>query len=122
MLDLTGIPVLNKITINSIISQANGNEKLIHEIFESFVYDVQNMINQIDIAVKNNDFKQFKLIIHTMKGLSATIGASQLHLIAKELDLFLKNEKYEEAISYIPSLIQIYDECKKQVKEEFKIA
>jgi HPt (histidine-containing phosphotransfer) domain-containing protein len=122
MIDLTNIPVLNRMTINSITSQANGNEILIHEIFESFVYDVQNMINQIDIAIKNNDFKQFKLIIHTMKGLSATIGASQLHLIAKELDLFLKNEKYEEAISCIPSLIQIYDACKKQVKEEFKIA
>jgi HPt (histidine-containing phosphotransfer) domain-containing protein len=122
MIDLTDIPVLNLMTINSIISQANGNEKLIHEIFESFVYDVQNMINQIEIAIKNNDFKQFKLIIHTMKGLSATIGASQLHQIAKEMDLFLKNEQYVEASNCIPSLITIYDTCKKQVKEKFNIA
>ncbi len=121
MVDLDNVPVLNKQTIDSIILQASGNDAIIKEIFESFVYDVQNMIDQINIAKINADYKQLKVIIHTIKGLSATIGASQLHVVAKEIDLLLKEEKNEEAISYIPFLSQIYDNCKKQVKEEFKI-
>lgn len=121
MIDLNNVPVLNKQTIDSIILQANGNSTIIQEIFESFVYDVQNMIDQIDIAIKNSDYKQFKVIIHTIKGLSATIGASQLHVVAKEIDQLLKEDKNKEAISLVPFLSQIYDNCKKQVKEEFKI-
>lgn len=121
MFDLTNVPVLNKQTIDSIILQANGDDKMIYEIFESFVYDVQNMINQIDIAIKISDYKQFKLITHTLKGLSATIGASQLHIVAKEMDELLKYDKKEDAINYIPYLVQIYNTCKKQVKDEFKI-
>jgi HPt (histidine-containing phosphotransfer) domain-containing protein len=120
-MDLKDFPVLNKQTIDTIKLQANGNNLLIQEIFESFVYDVQDMINQIEIAVKNSDYKQFKNLTHTIKGLSATIGASQLHIISKEMDLLLKEDKKEEAINLIPCLVQIYNTCKQIVKEEFKI-
>ncbi len=121
MLDLTNTPVLNYQTIDTIKHQANGDEAIINEIFESFVYDVQNMIIQINVAIENSDYKQFKLIIHTIKGLSATIGASQLHIVSKEIDLLLKEDKQEEAARYIPYLAQIYDDCKKLVKEKFNI-
>jgi HPt (histidine-containing phosphotransfer) domain-containing protein len=121
MIDIKDIPILNKQTINTIKLQANGNNSIIREIFESFVYDVQDMINQIDNAVKNADYKQFKILTHTIKGLSATIGASQLHFVSKEMDFLLKEDKKEEAVNLIPSLVQIYNTCKQLVKEEFKI-
>ena len=122
MIDIASVPILNNQTTHSIIMQANGDESIVYEIFESFVYDVQNMINQINLAVKNSDFKQFKLMSHTIKGLSATIGATQLHIVSKEIDLLLKEDKKEEAIGYIPLLTEVYNNCKVIVKKEFKIA
>ena len=121
MIELNNIPILNKQTIGTIIQQANGNNTIINEIFESFVYDVQEMIYNINIAVIKGDYKQFKILIHTIKGLSATIGASQLHIVAKEIDLLLKEEKNEDALKYISCLAEVYDKCKIMVKEEFKI-
>jgi len=121
MIDLTDVPVLNKQTIESIIRQANGNEQLINEIFESFVYDIQKMFSQIEQAVKDSDYHQLKMVTHTLKGLSATIGASQLHIVSKEMDNLLKDGKNEQVIAYIPVLTEVYNKCKTLVKEEFKI-
>jgi len=121
MIDLTDIPILNKQTIDTIILQAKGDNLLIHEIFESFVYEVQNMVNQLNEAVFISDYKQLKFLTHTIKGLSATIGASQLHVVAKQIDLLLKEEKPIEAIAYIPFMAKVYNDCQKLVKEKFKI-
>ena len=121
MIDLTDIPILNRQTINTIILQAKGDNLLVYEIFESFVFEVQNMINQINEAVSILDYKQLKFLTHTIKGLSATIGAMQLHVVAKQIDLLLKEDKPLEAISYIPFMAKVYNDCQKLVKEEFKI-
>lgn len=121
MIDLKDIPILNQQTIDTIILQARGNDELVQEIFKSFVYEVQEMINQINEAINNSDYKELKFLTHTIKGLSATIGTSQLHLVAKHIDSLLKEDKKVEAISYVPLMTKVYEDSKNRIKAEFKI-
>ena len=74
------ISELNNIDSNLGLSYLAGNEKLYIKILNNFYTDYK------DIKLDNLSDEEFKRIIHTLKGLSANIGAVNLHEILKVLD------------------------------------
>jgi len=72
-------PKLNHIDINSGLKSVNGNYQLYIKIIQNFLDDYR----ALDLDSLDSD--RLKRVMHTIKGLSGTIGANRLHHISKEL-------------------------------------
>lgn len=96
--------LINEQTIETIKKQAKGDMGFIQMLFESYLTDANELIEQIQNTLNNNNFQELKVAVHTFKGLSGTIGASQVHEIAKEIDKNLKTDHNEEAVKLLPML------------------
>ena len=73
-------PQFRSIDVDLGLKYLNGNKKLYLKILNNFKTDYK------DIKLDNLDDNKFELITHTIKGLSASIGAVTLNNILKELD------------------------------------
>ncbi len=82
------IPELLYIDTKSGLSHMAGNTKLYLSVLQDFYH------NYIDLNLKNLETKEFRIVIHTLKGLSANIGAYELHKIV------IKLEKEEDVSLY----------------------
>jgi HPt (histidine-containing phosphotransfer) domain-containing protein len=80
MIDEIKIPKFQYIDIEKGLKYLDGNRKLYLKILNRFQNDYTNF--KIDLLNK----KDFTRVIHTLKGLSANIGAKHLHLKVQELD------------------------------------
>ncbi|MDX9743088.1 MAG: response regulator [Arcobacteraceae bacterium] len=69
------------------LKQLMGNKKLYHKILVDFYH------NYATIDFYTQEEEDFRRTIHTLKGLSANIGAMGLHHIAKEVDVSLDRTK-----------------------------
>jgi len=74
------IPTLNSIDTIKGLEYLAGNEKLYLKLLHNFKKDYENL--EIDAL----DEESFRRTIHTIKGLSANIGAMALHTQAKSLE------------------------------------
>lgn len=74
-----------------------------HEIFPEmigiFIEEANQRIENIDQAIKENDFKKLAIEIHTLKSTSATFGAAKLAEITKQIDLMCKRNEKQAAFS-----------------------
>ncbi len=111
-------PVINQNTIDLIIKNATTHNFNIEIIFSSFFEDMERIYSQSLSAVEMNDNNALRLLVMTVKGLSGTIGASQLHATAKLMDRHIRNEHYDEAKALLPLLTEKYGTFKNKVKEE----
>ncbi|MEA1916132.1 MAG: response regulator [Campylobacterota bacterium] len=74
------LPMFETINTDIGLKYLAGNKKLYLKILTDFL----NSYRDIDFNSLDND--SFKRATHTLKGLSANIGASALHVVASELD------------------------------------
>lgn len=117
--DFDNIPMINEQTIETIKKQAKGDMSFIHMLFESYITDAGELIEQIQNALNNKNFQELKVAVHTLKGLSGTIGASQVHEIAKEIDKNLKTEHNNEALELMPLLQNKYALLSEYIKKTY---
>jgi signal transduction histidine kinase/CheY-like chemotaxis protein len=76
----TKIPDLENINVSKALKYLGGNEELYFNLLDSFRKDYKNL------NLDNLDDKSFELIIHTLKGLSGNICATNLHKITIKID------------------------------------
>jgi PAS domain S-box-containing protein len=71
---------LNHIDVNIGLKQLMNNQALYKKILQNFYNDYK------EVNTEQLDNNSYKITIHTIKGLSANIGAMKLHQITKELE------------------------------------
>ena len=83
------IPIFKSIDTVEGLKHIAGNKKLYLKILKDFKDEYQNLL-PVGLTpcgkLEELNSDAFKRVIHTMKGLSANIGANELHIILKELD------------------------------------
>lgn len=108
---------LNKETIDGILDLAGGEDFILVELFESFLDDAKELSGGILNSASASDWEKLQFDVHTLKGLSATIGATPLFEVCKVMNDDLKTgneekakflaeevvEKYKELVVYITS-------------------
>jgi len=115
------IKIANFINIDKKVglSHMAENKKLYLKILNDF-YN-----NYKDLKLENSDDDTLKRITHTIKGLSANIGANKLHTIVKKLDETqnkkLFNEFYEELHAVIEELKEKLQNTKEQNSSESEL-
>ncbi|AMC33863.1 hybrid sensor histidine kinase/response regulator [Janthinobacterium sp. B9-8] len=69
-----------------------GNNKALYErVLQSFLVEVSDIPKQLDVLLQAGNLLDAGRLMHTLKGLSATVGASYLTAVAKNAENMLKN-------------------------------
>ncbi len=83
-------PVLNRETG---LGHFMGKEKLYEEILHRFSHDQQEIVTSLKSAIESGKTTEALRFSHTIKGLSATIGASRLEETAAEIESELSHQQ-----------------------------
>ncbi|MEH1873557.1 response regulator [Nostoc sp.] len=84
------------------LSENNSEFEL--ELLQIFVDDIQPRLEVIKIAIATYDFEQLALEAHQIKGTSANIGATTMHLAAEKLEQLAINQERRGSTNFISEL------------------
>ncbi|MDF5735918.1 MULTISPECIES: GAF domain-containing protein [unclassified Nostoc] len=84
------------------ISENNPEFEL--ELLQIFVEDIQPRLEVVKIAIASHDFQELALQAHQIKGASANIGATTMHLAAEKLEQFARNQERRGTTNFISEL------------------
>lgn len=65
---------------------SDGDMEFEHELFTAYVEDCLDRINRLREAAAKRDLESLRREAHTIKGASANVGTTHLHVIARELE------------------------------------
>jgi len=77
------------------IELLEGNEELYHIICKDFILDYGNASTYIRDKLRENDWENARIIVHSIKGLAGLVGSPELQEKAREYEIVLKNKDKE---------------------------
>jgi HPt (histidine-containing phosphotransfer) domain-containing protein len=107
------MPVIDKTTFEE-LKQMSGAD-FINELIDAFLDDAPNMISQIQTAVMIKDVESFRRNAHSLKSNANTFGATELGILAKELELMGKENNLD-----IGNRLELLKEAFNKVAGELK--
>ncbi len=84
------------IDVNSGLERVGGNVKLYKNILIKFQRDYSDSASTIKSALERGDRKGAEILAHTLKGVSGSIGASDLHPVASALEAGIKHRRNDQ--------------------------
>ncbi|SLM31349.1 PAS domain-containing protein (fragment) [Desulfamplus magnetovallimortis] len=78
------------------LKQVRGNRKLFAKLLREFNEDYRDVTTRIKNLMKKKDIASVQRLVHTIKGVSASIGAAQLSVAAADIENILKNGKHDD--------------------------
>jgi|GEM_PF-12756 len=96
----SGLPDLPGIDVAAGLMRVNGNEKLYRKLLSNFYQNNKNARQEIEEAFNSQDFELAMRLVHTVKGVSATIGANELAKVSQPLETQLHegNKNIEDTL------------------------
>jgi HPt (histidine-containing phosphotransfer) domain-containing protein len=107
------MPVIDKATFEE-LKQMSGAD-FINELIDAFLDDGPNMIGQMEAALAAGDVESFRRNAHSLKSNANTFGATELGILAKELEMMGKEKNLN-----VGDRLQILKEEFKRVVEELR--
>ena len=98
------------------LESISGSKQEVKKMLISYLEDTHQLVDSINKAHQNKSKEELKRSVHTLKGLSATIGASAMHNISQSIDIQLKQNDFnvsKEILKLLPALKNIEDFIKK---------
>jgi len=116
--DFNSFPQLNPKNIETLRRQTQNAPGLFSELFTSFIEDCNELIAQISDSIVSKDYKKLSEAIHTIKGLSGTIGASRMYEITSFIDKSNKSNDFTTAVDLYPTLNQCFVELREYINSD----
>jgi two-component system sensor histidine kinase/response regulator len=85
------LPVIDGLDVELGLKYMAGMKPLYFSVLSKYVTNQVNTSTQLRAALKTNDYITAERIVHTVKGLSGNIGASNLQEMAAEIEALIKN-------------------------------
>ncbi|MBF0560913.1 MAG: response regulator [Alphaproteobacteria bacterium] len=92
------LPALPGIDTRAGLRAAGGDARLYKDILARFVHEHDNDCNALKDGMTRDDFVSLERCAHTLKGLSATIGADVLSHAVRDLEAAIKAQENTEAL------------------------
>ncbi|MEH2118224.1 response regulator [Nostoc sp.] len=86
------------------------------ELLQIFVEDIQPRLEVIRIAITAHDFGQIAREAHQIKGASANVGATTMHLAAEKLEQLAYNQERRGTTNFISELEEFVERIQKFLK------
>jgi CheY-like chemotaxis protein len=109
-------PSMPGIMIKSGLAGVGGNARLYRDILNKFYRDYSNATQQIKNALEKGDIEMAQRFAHTIKGVSGSIGAHELHKSARELGASIQHGYFAE----IKGLLDDFDNALVKVLDSLK--
>jgi HPt (histidine-containing phosphotransfer) domain-containing protein len=87
------MPVIDQATFEE-LKQMSGAD-FIDELIEVFLDDAPNIIDQMQAAITARDVESFRRNAHSLKSNANTFGATELGVLAKELEFMAKEHNLD---------------------------
>ncbi|MDO6695348.1 Hpt domain-containing protein [Aliiglaciecola sp. 3_MG-2023] len=96
------------IDLDFAVSQLSGNQSLLIKLLSKFNAQYENLEHELADLKQSQDFKAYKEVIHTVKGVSGNLGLNALHLSSKNLESSVINQAdiVEPEANFLTSLNQ----------------
>ena len=83
-------PAPDRIDTDEAIARLGGNTQLYCDVLTSFLQDLTGQPDQLDALLSSGDQAGAVRLLHTLKGLAATVGATDLSAVAKTTEQSVK--------------------------------
>lgn len=101
----TNLPILN---YDFALNQLGGNEALLTKMLGKFENEFRETPTEIADLIENNDIKNAKMKVHTVKGISGNLGLQALYDCATKLDAALRiGEFSQDMMAQFSSLVSL---------------
>jgi len=100
-----------------VLRRLMNSEEILKIAVESFLEGIPGQIAKLTEALENSDAKAITLYLHTIKGLSATVGAERMHQVAVEMENYVKNNQFDRVSELLPQLVLKLEEATKVIEE-----
>lgn len=105
---------LDFIDANAGLEFAAGDEDFYRQILQTYI--VEDKRAQLDELLKKEDWPNYQIVAHSLKGTSLTIGASELSAAAKALEFAVKESNYDYIKEHHSSVMEQYKELLDKLK------
>lgn len=85
-----------------------GDEALYQEILEAYVAEGRDLVKRLSLYVRDQDWENYRILVHGLKSSSMSIGAKNLSAMAKKQEYAAKEGHIEEILTGWESLAQLY--------------
>jgi HPt (histidine-containing phosphotransfer) domain-containing protein len=109
--------ILNKTSITKILSLVKNNKSRFNILINSFNEDMTELVKNSKKAVENQDNKELIANIHTIKGVSGTIGTIALYEFSKDFYAQIQNNEVLDMPKSLNILEDLYQQASKALKE-----
>lgn len=107
--------ILPEIDIETGIMYCGDDEELFEEVVGEFVEG--EMTASIEKNFKNQNWKDYQIEVHAVKGTSLTIGAQKLHEEAADIEQSVKNEDVDFAMKHHRVFMEHYEDVLEGLKK-----
>lgn len=87
---------LKGISVNTGLGKVAGNRKLYKKLLLTFYNNNNNVFEEIKTSLEHNDLKKAEYLSHSIRGVSANIGALELFNVSKDLEHCIKNNESDK--------------------------
>lgn len=95
-----------------------GDEELLYELLDDFLEFAEEILLEIDQAVKEKNSDVIRNSGHTLKGTAANLSLTNLSNVGLELETAGKTEQTEKYKPLYNKLVKCVDEYKKFMREK----
>jgi PAS domain S-box-containing protein len=79
------------LNISAALKRLNGNYSLLSRLLNDFVQENEKTIEQLNVLLDKQEFETAKKLLHSIKGVSANLGANSLSQSASKLEQQIKD-------------------------------
>jgi CheY-like chemotaxis protein/HPt (histidine-containing phosphotransfer) domain-containing protein len=108
-------PIINPEIVNQL--KKFGGVELLAGVFEDFENETGELLHELNIYLKNNDYNKILSNLHTLKGSAGTIGAERIANQARLSESKLKNKESLDLQTDLECLHQLFVEFQGDYKK-----
>jgi HPt (histidine-containing phosphotransfer) domain-containing protein len=113
--------ILNPSAIQVLQDTSSPDSAMMQMLFTSFLEDMEDLMLQLKKGISEDKLHDVMIAVHTIKGLSGTIGASKVFQLAKVIDQSLKEQNWNKTLSLMPELQEKYNELRSHIEEKYRL-
>jgi len=91
------LPRIDAVDMAGALERLGGNASLYARVLQSYLTDIAGQPDQLETMLNHADWVAAERLLHTLKGLSATVGASYMAAVARRTELAVKSAKASDA-------------------------
>jgi len=93
------LPAVNSTDPDGAIERLGGNIQLYATVLESYLLELRGQADQLEALLASGDATAAARLLHTLKGLSATVGATYMSAMAKSLESAIQAGASEQTLA-----------------------